>query len=212
MSTTETGWTRRPTSHELMAESDPAYREVASRCLIAARGWQLRPDSRVLDAWAGTGIISVPLAQALPQCTVIHLEPDPALCAAAREKASEAGVRNLEFLQCDLESANFIPGSMGAIVWAHKPSAQGDPLEASGLLAEWLAPSGLLFAFDMTPRHGWMGTVKTLWNGYLGAFGTRRRDPGKFRVMFENAGLRVEDAYDCYCGCCDVVICRKPVS
>ena len=239
MNTAEVSWTRYSAAYDVMAANNPAYQEIVHSCLMTAGGWSLHPGARVLDAGAGTGNFSIPLAQALPQCTVIHLEPDPGMCGAARAKAARAGVGNLEFLQCDLSTANFVPGSMCGIVSVHMLYAVPDPHGAIQLLASWLAPSGRLFACDAgrrvrvgdwtryiltetSRRHGWLAAARVLWNGHVAASENRRisrmQDAGRFwlhnssefREEFERAGLIVEDVSKCYRGCSDLVLCRKP--
>lgn len=211
-----------------MAANSPAYQEVVSRCVAAARGWPLGPGARVLDAGAGTGDISIPLALELPQCTVIHLEPDSEMCDAARTKAAQAGVTNLEFLQCDLASANFLPGSMSAIVSVHRLYAAADPRKAIRVLADWLAPGGRLFAWDAggrahvsdwaryilaetRRRQGWLAALKVLWSGRVQNAGKSwLHDSAGFRAGFEGAGLMIEDSCDGNRACGNLVVCRKP--
>jgi hypothetical protein len=170
-------------------------------------------------------VISIPLAQELPGCTVIHLEGDPALCGAARDRAQEAGVRNLEFLACGLEAADFVEGSMGAVVVVQPPSALEGPPQGIGRLAELLTPYGTVFACDMTQRFrgsdwtryvleetfrrkGLLAAARTM-AGRMKAAAGSRTNADWFRKLQEHPDLSVEEAFDCYCGCCDVVICRK---
>jgi len=178
-----------------------------------------------LQVGAGSGVISIPLAQEFPKCTVIHLESDPELCGAARDRAQEAGVRNLEFLTCSLETANFVKESMGAVITVQPPSALEAPAVGVERLTQLLAPSGMLFACDMTPRFrgadwtryvlgetfqrkGWLAAARAWGARVMAAAGTQR-NAAWFRGLKERPEVTVEEEFDCYCGCCDIVICRK---
>jgi SAM-dependent methyltransferase len=57
----------------------------------------LRPGMRVLDCGCGPGSITVGLAEAVPTGQVVGLELDPTQVEAARERAANLDVRNVEF-------------------------------------------------------------------------------------------------------------------
>jgi len=182
----------------------------------------LVPGARVLDAGGGTGTFSIPLAQALPHCTIIHLEPDRGMSETARKKAAWAGIGNFELLTADLFSSNFLPRSMSAIVSVHTLCAVAEPRAAIRMMADCLAPGGGLFVCDPCRRRGWLAALQIFWQGRRSISESCRiarmqeagrpwlHDSAEFRAEFERVGLEVEQAYKTYRGCRHVVVCRKP--
>src|ERR1700689_3195308 len=67
-------WTAYAQVYDLMAENNPAYQEILLRCLETIAHWNLPPGSRIIDLGAGTGNFSVRIAQALPQCRILHVD------------------------------------------------------------------------------------------------------------------------------------------
>jgi ubiquinone/menaquinone biosynthesis C-methylase UbiE len=64
---------------------------------------ELSPGLHVLDAGCGPGRLSIPIAQAVaPQGQVLALDIQPDMLRRAREKASNASVSNVEFLNAAL--------------------------------------------------------------------------------------------------------------
>lgn len=59
----------------------------------------LKPDLTALDIGCGTGAYSIALAQRLKQVTGTDFSPK--MIAIAQNSASEAGLTNVEFLECD---------------------------------------------------------------------------------------------------------------
>src|SRR5262249_51250141 len=104
--------------------------------------------NRILDVGTGAGNFSVLLAQALPQCSVIHLDSNPAMCAIASQKAARPGVKNHRIACAGVHSAQFPPQSIAAIVAVHSLYAMTAPESAIRLMTGPPAPGGRIFACD----------------------------------------------------------------
>ena len=63
----------------------------------------LKPDHRVLDVGCGTGSITVGLAKLVPKGHVVGFDISPQSPDQGRSAATEAGIRNIEFVQGDIE-------------------------------------------------------------------------------------------------------------
>ena len=82
--------------------------------VVAGISRQLSPESVVLDAGCGDGRLATALA---PHAgLVVGFDLSPAMVAAARRRACEAGVGNARFLVGDISHPGFAPGSFDLIV------------------------------------------------------------------------------------------------
>ena len=63
----------------------------------------LRGDEHVLDVACGTGHATVALAHRLPRGYVTAVDFSPAMLKQARDKAEAAGLRNIDFLEGDMQ-------------------------------------------------------------------------------------------------------------
>ena len=89
--------------------------EPLSGRLIALAG--IGGDRRVLDVGTGIGEPALSAARALSsQGRVLAIDPDRHMLAIARERAAEAGVGNVEFLECRAEDLEAEPGSSDAVL------------------------------------------------------------------------------------------------
>jgi ubiquinone/menaquinone biosynthesis C-methylase UbiE len=52
-----------------------------------------RPGERIVDIGCGTGTLAIALVEAEPGCTILGVDPDPAVLDIARRKADAAGAR-----------------------------------------------------------------------------------------------------------------------
>lgn len=101
----------------------------------------LSSQARLLDVGCGTGLLTLPIAQALP-CWVYGVEPSAAMLSQARAHPESARVR---WVQGQAEQIAFSSESVGAIfisqVWHHLD----DGLAVAREFYRLLQPGGVLF-------------------------------------------------------------------
>ncbi len=64
----------------------------------------LRGGEEVLDVACGTGHVALALARRLPSGRVTAIDFSPRMLAQARSKTAAAGIRNLDFVECDMQA------------------------------------------------------------------------------------------------------------
>lgn len=135
--------------------------------LLLAGFCRLSPDDRVLDLGTGSGVVSVLLARAFPQISLVGLEIQPRLAEIAHRNAEQNGLaERFRVVRGDLRDKGRFPPSSFEAVAVNPPYR---PLGAGRLgpdqerntarheltctladwvsaAAEWLAPKGRLFA------------------------------------------------------------------
>lgn len=70
---------------------------------------------RLLEVPVGTGILTMPLYQTLPDADVTCLDYSPDMMAQAREKAERMGVKNVAFRQGDVGALPFEDASFDGV-------------------------------------------------------------------------------------------------
>jgi ubiquinone/menaquinone biosynthesis C-methylase UbiE len=78
----------------------------------------LRGDENVLDVACGTGHASLVIARTLPSVRVTAVDLSPGMLEQARKKAAAIGIRNVEFLERDMQDLGFPAGVFDAAVCA----------------------------------------------------------------------------------------------
>jgi ubiquinone/menaquinone biosynthesis C-methylase UbiE len=79
---------------------------------------ELRGDEHVLDVACGTGHAALAIARLLPKGRITAVDLSPSMLAQARKKASSDNIRNVEFLERDMQSLGFGPASFDVAVCA----------------------------------------------------------------------------------------------
>jgi ubiquinone/menaquinone biosynthesis C-methylase UbiE len=74
----------------------------------------LSGDERVLDVATGTGNAALALARRLPRGRVTGVDFSSGMLEQARRKCSSEGLRNVEFLERDMQALGFEPGEFDA--------------------------------------------------------------------------------------------------
>ncbi|HEV3470807.1 MAG TPA: methyltransferase domain-containing protein [Pyrinomonadaceae bacterium] len=104
---------------------------------------------RVLDAGCGAGDVSFLAAELVGSTgVVVGVDKSAGAVAAARKRASAAGLRNVAFIEgdiCDLTPGHPFDAVVGRLVLMHQP----DPAAALGHLAGHVRPGGLIIFQEM---------------------------------------------------------------
>ncbi len=131
---------------------------------------------RVLDIGPGDGWPSLPLAHALPEVTVVGVDPSPRRAHVTAENASRLDVPNARFLVGDADRLPFADGAFDAIVAASSLEEASDPAAVVHELARVLRPGGVLRASyqDWRLPAADLETVD-LWAGERGGDARRER-------------------------------------
>lgn len=134
--------------------STPAFGVLRDSVLGLAR---LRPEDRVLDIGAGTGLLA--LAAAPCAAHVSALDISPGMCLHLRGKLERLGIRNVEVLVANATRLPFGDGSLDVVVsnYCFHHLADADKRRALGEIERVLRPGGrLVFAdmmFQLSVRH-----------------------------------------------------------
>jgi ubiquinone/menaquinone biosynthesis C-methylase UbiE len=79
---------------------------------------RLRGDERVLDVACGTGHATLALAGLLPRGQVTAVDFSAGMLNQARQKAASLNIRNVEFLERDMQDLRFPEGTFDAAICA----------------------------------------------------------------------------------------------
>lgn len=145
---------------------------------------------RVLDVGCGDGVLACALAARGAEVSAV--DADPAMVAAARARATQAGV-GLIVAEGRLPALPYADGAFDLVVASTVLCFVPDAAQALRELARLLAPGGRLVIGELGRWSAW-ATIRRV-RGRLGAEtwrAARFRSAGELRALAEEAGLRVE--------------------
>jgi len=125
--------------------------QLISGKLIQLAG--IGPGASVLDVGGGYGEPSLTAARAVgPEGRVVCTDISGEMLAFGRERATEAGLDNVEFLECDAEQLDFEDESFDAVVSRATLMFLPDVAGTLGHLHSFLKPSGRFAASVWGPQ------------------------------------------------------------
>lgn len=133
-----------------------SMREHAWRpALVRSVAHDLPRDATAVEVGCGTGSLTIALAEARPDASVVGIDGDPAILELARRKPGAERVTWLEGLAAtfDLPAGT---GSVGAVLCSLVMHHLGDGAKAAALdhIASMLSPRGSLHVADWGPPRG----------------------------------------------------------
>jgi SAM-dependent methyltransferase len=106
------------------------------------------PGSTVLEAGCGVGAQTVTIAAASPGARICSVDISAASLTAARERIADAGLANVAFLQADIFTLPFVPGTFDHVFLCFVLEHLADPLAALAVLRRLLKPDGSLTVIE----------------------------------------------------------------
>ncbi|MFY9270980.1 MAG: methyltransferase domain-containing protein, partial [Candidatus Manganitrophaceae bacterium] len=113
---------------------------------------KIRPGERVLDLATGTGITAIAARERGADVTGVDLTPE--LLAVAREKAKDAGLRDIDFREGDAEALPFADASFDVVVSTCGHMFALDQPKVAAELARVTRPGGRVTFLAWTPEGG----------------------------------------------------------
>jgi ubiquinone/menaquinone biosynthesis C-methylase UbiE len=137
---------------EVEQYSGMSYAEML-QCVVEAAN--VVPDAQVLDVGAGTGALSLAIAQRLTEGRVVGIDPTEEMLRRAQDNARATGLASrIEFRQASAEALPFPDASFDVVVSSialHHTIVRRSLTE----MARVLKPGGCLAVADMAPNVRW---------------------------------------------------------
>lgn len=118
----------------------------------------LRPGERVLDVACGTGLVTLPAAEAVgPEGEVFATDISQKMVDSARDLARRRGLANVRFERADAEDLGAVAGSFDVALCALGLMYVPDPVRASQQMHAALTPGGraAVSVWGRRDRCGW---------------------------------------------------------
>lgn len=111
----------------------------------------IAPSDRVLDIGCGTGATTRHAARAASAGDALGVDLSSAMVEVARQRAADAGLRNVQFEQADAQVHPFEPGGYDVAIGRTSAMFFGDRMAALANIARALRPGGRLVLLTWQP-------------------------------------------------------------
>ncbi|MDP2211710.1 MAG: methyltransferase domain-containing protein [Candidatus Aquicultor sp.] len=156
---------------------------------------ELRGDEHVLDVATGTGHAALSIARSLPQGQVTGVDFSPGMLDQARKKAAALDMRNVVFLERDMQALGFAADYFDAALCAFGVFFAGDMDAQLSHITSAVKPGGQVAISEF--QENIFYPLANLMFGRLAAYGVKQRLYDWKRIatekeckrLFEQAGL-----------------------
>jgi len=157
---------------------------------------RLRGDEHVLDVACGTGHASLAAARLLPSGRVTAVDFSPGMLDQARRKAHSLGIRNIEFLERDMQNLGFSGSPFDVAICAFGIFFVEDMDKQLSHIASAVRPGGRIMITNFLENY--FHPLKDLMVKRLTGYGAqlppqtwkRISNEAGCRQLFEKAGLK----------------------
>ncbi len=155
-----------------------------------------RGDEQVLDVACGTGHAALALARMLPRGRVTAVDFSPGMLERARKKAAKLNVRNIDFVERDMQQLGFDDGFFDAAVCAFGIFFVEDMDVQLAHIASVVKPGGKIMISNF--QENYFHPLKDMMVARMTHYGVqmppqtwkRIANEAGCRELFEKAGLR----------------------
>jgi ubiquinone/menaquinone biosynthesis C-methylase UbiE len=139
-------WGRRVDTWREQVFASPAFRKILEALLMAA---EPRPDDRVVDLGAGTGFVTLPLAERVKDVLAVDISSE--MLADLKKRLSERGLTNVTTQVADISELDLPEQSYSLVVSSYTLHHLRDDQKAAviGNARRWLRSGGRLVIADM---------------------------------------------------------------
>lgn len=156
----------------------------------------LRGDEHVLDVACGTGHASLAIAPKLPKGRITAVDLSPGMLDQARKKAAALNIRNVEFLERDMQDLGFTDRSFDAAICAFGIFFVQDMDTQLAHIASMVKPSGAVLLTSF--RENYFHPLRDMFLDRIETYGVQKppetwklvSNEAGCRQLFENARLR----------------------
>jgi ubiquinone/menaquinone biosynthesis C-methylase UbiE len=152
---------------------DKALRFFPRSARSLTRRLRLSGSEHVLDVATGTGHLAFLIAEALPQGRLTAIDFSDGMLECARQKAEGRGIRNIEFLEMDMQKLKFKPSSFDLGVCAFGIFFVEDMIAQLNSITSAVRPGGKVAISTFEENHFFNPLVDMMFNR-LQDFGIER--------------------------------------
>lgn len=120
---------------------------------------EIAPEKNILDLATGTGLLAIKIAQMFPNSSVIGVDISPGMLAQAKAKITNLGIENLQLIQADLESVEFLSKQFDYIFCCSAIMFIKDIPKLLNSCYSWLKPNGY-FTFSTSYKTAYNAELK----------------------------------------------------